>query len=73
MEGSCHRREGIPFRDVLGRRLPCGWRPGMVGEEKSRSYCGEMGNEDKIGDGEGMCLTGIRVEGILRCSGDPEE
>lgn len=24
-----------------------------------------MGNEDKIGDGEGMYLTGIRVEGIL--------
>lgn len=24
-----------------------------------------MGNEDKIGDGEGMCITGIRVKGIL--------
>lgn len=35
VEGSRHRREGIPFRDVLGRRFPHDWRPGMVGEEKS--------------------------------------
>ena len=41
--GSRDCREGIPFRDLLGRRLPSGWRPGMLGEEKSLILLGGNG------------------------------